>query len=600
MSRSRSNSINEPPPTFQAVNEIELDSVRVSKIVSVSVYSGRAEVTRLFKFAVKTGQNQLTILGLPNVLDRESLKVEGRGAATIHDVAIATISDPLLSAPAPTPELTELQATQKRNHQALARTRKSITALEGYLASIRAENISADQLKAAMETYATNAEALDDRVTALEQDIKLTGELIQTEFAKTRRPQNTKLNVKVTIGVFADEEREISIALVYAVTQATWFAGYDIRVDMQTKERAVDLTYKATITQNTGEDWVDVPLTLETTTPTFGVGVPSLTPWTLSVASKPHSAASTIVEHDFGSSMPRAPPLRSMMARKKTKSAEEAYEEEEEYEQEIVRHRESHVSSKGAVSATFGIPGLITVPSYGTGHNVTIARLSLDATMTWVCVPKKDTRVHLKAKIKNASEYTLLAGSASVYVDGSFISKSAVPLVSSDENFDCALGLDPSVRVTYHPLSKKSAQSGLFTTNTVQSFTQRVTVHNSRAAGSGAAGLAVRVVDQVPVSEDATITVKLQQPALVQPGGADGTRSLSGPDTKIALPVKVGAGVVAAWAGSEDGPGQDVDVEALGKDGKLTWTCTVPPQTKVELVLQYEISAPVKTKIAGI
>lgn len=206
-----------------------------------------------------------------------------------------------------------------------------------------------------------------------------------------------------------------------------------------------------------------------------------------------------------------------------------------------------------------------------------------------------------QAKIKNASEYTLLAGSANVYVDGSFISKSAVPLVSSDENFDCPLGLDPSVRVTYHPLSKKSAQSGLFTTNTVHSFTQRVTVHNSRAAGSGAASLAVRVVDQVPVSEDATITVKLQQPALVQPGGADGTRSLqSGPDTKIALPVKVGAGVVAAWAGSEDELGQDVDVEALGKDGKFAWTCTVPAQTKVGLVLQYEISAPVKTKIAGI
>ena len=74
MSHSRSNSVDEAPPTFQVVNDIELDSVKDSKIVNVSVYSGRAEVTRLFKFAVKTGQNQLTILGLPNVLDRESIK----------------------------------------------------------------------------------------------------------------------------------------------------------------------------------------------------------------------------------------------------------------------------------------------------------------------------------------------------------------------------------------------------------------------------------------------------------------------------------------------------------------------------------------------
>ena len=174
---------------------------------------------------------------------------------------------------------------------------------------------------------------------------------------------------------------------------------------MQTKEQAVSLIYKASITQNTGEDWADVPLTLETTAPTFGVGVPALTPWTLSVAPKPHFAANGIVERDFAPALsagvPRAAfrPVRhlSMARKKKVKSSEELEEcEDEDEDEEMFRHRESHVSSKGAVSATFSIPGLINVPSDGTGHNVTIARLSLDATMTWVCVPKKDTRVHLK------------------------------------------------------------------------------------------------------------------------------------------------------------------------------------------------------------
>ena len=42
--------------------------------------------------------------------------------------------------------------------------------------------------------------------------------------------------------------------------------------------------------------------------------------------------------------------------------------------------------------------------------------------------------------IKNASDYTLLAGQASVYVDGSFISRSDVPAVSPQESFDCPLG----------------------------------------------------------------------------------------------------------------------------------------------------------------
>lgn len=61
-------------PPFQAVNAIDLVAVDDSKIISVSVYAGRAEITRLFKFNVKTGQNQLNIVGLPRAMDQDSLK----------------------------------------------------------------------------------------------------------------------------------------------------------------------------------------------------------------------------------------------------------------------------------------------------------------------------------------------------------------------------------------------------------------------------------------------------------------------------------------------------------------------------------------------
>jgi hypothetical protein len=71
---SPSNTVNGPPPASQFINTIELVSTKDSKIISVAVYSGRAEITRLFKFAVKAGQNQLNILGLPGVLDEESFK----------------------------------------------------------------------------------------------------------------------------------------------------------------------------------------------------------------------------------------------------------------------------------------------------------------------------------------------------------------------------------------------------------------------------------------------------------------------------------------------------------------------------------------------
>ena len=65
------------PPAFEPVHTLELVSVNDSKIIGVSVYSGRAEVTRLFSFSVHTGQNQVSISGLPNVLDQASFRCAG-------------------------------------------------------------------------------------------------------------------------------------------------------------------------------------------------------------------------------------------------------------------------------------------------------------------------------------------------------------------------------------------------------------------------------------------------------------------------------------------------------------------------------------------
>lgn len=53
------------------------------------------------------------------------------------------------------------------------------------------------------------------------------------------------------------------------------------------------------------------------------------------------------------------------------------------------------VSSTSNGGGTFQVPGLISVPSDGNCHNVTIAELNLDAKFSWVCVPKKGAKTYL-------------------------------------------------------------------------------------------------------------------------------------------------------------------------------------------------------------
>ena len=61
-------------PPFDAQNVISLSAQKDSKILSISVYSGRAELTRLFTVAVKTGLNEVRIADLPNAIDQQSFK----------------------------------------------------------------------------------------------------------------------------------------------------------------------------------------------------------------------------------------------------------------------------------------------------------------------------------------------------------------------------------------------------------------------------------------------------------------------------------------------------------------------------------------------
>ncbi len=106
---------------------------------------------------------------------------------------------------------------------------------------------------------------------------------------------------------------------------------------------------------------------------------------------------------------PGPPPMQSMMlgasrsagpiSRKKSMMTVESDEDmvfTESFTSRGMPHIGSSVTSKGNVSATYRVPGRITIPADGAEHTFTIVQLNLDASMSWVSVPKVDTKTHLK------------------------------------------------------------------------------------------------------------------------------------------------------------------------------------------------------------
>jgi len=151
--------------------------------------------------------------------------------------------------------------------------------------------------------------------------------------------------------------------------------------------------------------------------------------------------------------------------------------------------------------------------------------------------------------------------------------------------------LDPSIRVTYHPRTKSVASSGLYTKSTIHSFSQRISIHNTKSIAIDD----LKVIDHIPLSQDANISVKLISPALslsVSPTTVPNT-------SNSAVPTRVNIcdGVFAQWNRADD---PSADVTALGKNGQLDWICALPAFGKVNLLLQWEVSTSQQERIEGL
>ncbi|KDQ32708.1 hypothetical protein PLEOSDRAFT_1110237 [Pleurotus ostreatus PC15] len=383
-----------------------------------------------------------------------------------------------------------------------------------------------------------------------------------------------------TIDIFVETEGKVELVLIYAVAGASWSAVYDIRADMSGDNNPLKLVYKAGIKQTTGESWDNVSLTLETVTPTFSAALPRLDSWRVGVYKPPLTSGTSMPVFRLQSTGMSGDNIGGWDSKRSRIS---------------ITHRETVVANQGNLNASFQVPGFITVPSDNEVHTVTVVELQLEATMAWIGIPRAVPKVHIKAKIKNASNFPLLNGIASVYVDGSFVSKTTVPEVSPQESFDCSLGVDPSIRLTYHPLSKNSSENGFYNKSSSHTYSQHITVHNTK-------NITIRdltVIDHIPLSEDSQVTIKLINPALPPPPAASSAMSSMKivKSEKAPAPLKVGENVVAQWDGGDDP--QD-DVSAIGREGRIAWKCVMTPQSKVNIALVWEVSAPANITITGL
>ena len=179
--------------------------------------------------------------------------------------------------------------------------------------------------------------------------------------------------------------------------------------------------------------------------------------------------------------------------------------------------------------------------------------------------------------MKNTSEYYLLPGTLSVYLDESYVSKTTISGVGTGDTFRCTLGMDISIQVSnaFTETSKTSASSSFVEQYTTTTYVSTTTLRN-RHMGDYPVNIVERSSIPIASADDQRIKVFLKGP-----------EGLATAEDGVEVDLGRSDGFKVIW-------GRDLEETRNGKkEGKFIWSGTILPGQEVDLVSEWDVRAPV-------
>jgi uncharacterized protein (TIGR02231 family) len=474
------------------------DTALEAPVTAVTVFRHAAQVTRTGAADLTPGLQPVVIGGLPPSLDRASVRVAVRG----EHVALLEVevnrrygADPV-------------RAETSRLRSEVERWRDTVQALDDEDAACQARLNFADHLSDAAATALARAvgfgragqgelDQMSDHLagstaSALEsrRDIAARKRVAQRELeaaehrlAVAEKQVGTGEFTEVSASIEATAATRAEIELTYHVPNANWRPLYDLGLSGD----RLTVNYLAQVTQQTGEDWPTVPLTLSTTRQGSQRELPELAPWYISrqAPAPPPVRARLLTAGGPEEPAPTFAAASAPMARLGGPLTAEVGE-----------------STAGQV---YRVPRPLAVPSDGSPHKTTIARIDLDAEVDHLAVPLVAPEAYLRAKVTNSSPLLLLPGSARIFLDGQFAGETGLETVATGEEFELQLGVDDQVRIDRKLTRRTTSKAVLGGTRTID-IAYEMSVENHRRGP-----VRVSVKDHIPVSTDAEIKVRLRE-----------------------------------------------------------------------------------------
>lgn len=306
--------------------------------------------------------------------------------------------------------------------------------------------------------------------------------------------QTDKPDYRIVVTIVADAATSATIGINYFVPDAGWAPTYDLRTESM--EKPIQLTYKATVFQNTGTDWKDVKLTLSTANPNQSFNLPVLNPYFVDVYKNQAAKKSGRTERSssFNTTTTLSAPIFNNLSYESNQQKDVVITSEEAYDYVVM--------DENLIQAEFEIRLAYSIPSDNKNHFVSILNKELKTHYVHKTVPKLDLKAYLTARITNYEELNLLPGKANVYFGGTFVGKTFLQTGSTEDTLELSLGQDKNVTVMRNKIKDKSKER-LADNDKIYEVAYEIIVKNGNSKS-----IDIEVLDQVPLAKSQQVTIQ--------------------------------------------------------------------------------------------
>lgn len=466
----------------------------VEPVIShVTVFRQGAQLSGELKLALQPGTIDIVAGGLSPYVDPNSIQVRGEGDFMITGVSHR---NNYLENPAESSGITALRekidalASKIEDEKTAVEVllEKELFLKSNYDVVTNKSTITPEQLKALLEIYASNTEAVKTAVLKKRRairDYEKEKQQLENQLAgmvdRSRLPSG-----EIVITLSGTKAVNARLMLSYVVMNAGWYPAYDIRVSDISAPATI--IYKAGIWQQSGTDWKDVRISLSNASPMTAGALPLLNPWFINFY-QPVPSPAMLDE------VVVARGLKSKPSTMEAKGEDAMYMEAESAPLPVT-------VSESNISFSFDVNIPQTILGDGKPEVVELQRLEVPATYSYAAIPKLSSSAFLMGYITEWEKYNLLPGESNIYFSNTFTGKGYINTAELTDTLPVSLGADNNITVRRDRRVDFTSRK-FIGSNKVETLSFLISVRNTKSQKAS-----VRLRDQIPLSQNSSIIVE--------------------------------------------------------------------------------------------